>query len=142
MVATGIGKRAAGNGNSNTSDDTPSLGFEFHSPDIHIPADVVQYTQDKLNVRLAKYGRWVMGAIVHIRDVNGPKGGAGYVCHVEARLSGLEPVNVEERDVDLRAAIDLAIDRLDVALGHHVGKARTLPRQRGARMVRNSKTAG
>ena len=143
MVATGIGKRAAGNGNGNgISDGPPTLGFEFHSPDIQIPSDVVQYTQDKLNVRLGKYGRWVMGAIVHIRDLNGPKGGVGYACHLEARLAGLEPVNVEEREPDLRAAIDLAIDRMDVVVGRHVGKARTVPRHKGAKMVRNSKTAG
>ena len=139
MVATAIGKRTAGNG---TSNGTPTLVIEFHSPDIEIPPDVVQYTQDKLNVRLGKYGRRVMGAIVHMRDLNGPKGGVGFACHMEARLSGLEPVNVEERDADLRAAIDMAIDRLDVVVGRHVGKARTVPRHRGAKLARNSKTAG
>lgn len=140
MVATAIGKRTAGNGTN--SNGTPTLGFEFHSPEIHIPPDVVQYTQDKLNVRLGKYGRWVMGAIVHMRDLNGPKGGVGFACHLEARLSGLEPVNVEERDADLRAAIDQAIDRLDVVVGRHVGKARTAPRHKGDKLARNSKTAG
>lgn len=139
MVATAIGKRAAGNG---VNKPAPSkLGIEFHSPDIDIPSDVVQYTLDKLNVRLGKYGRRVMGAIVHIRDVNGPKKGVGYVCHVEARLSGLEPVNVEEREPDLRAAIDVALDRLDVVVGRHLGKARTVPRQKGAKLVRNRKLA-
>jgi hypothetical protein len=155
MVATGIGKRAAGNGNGNGNgngdgdgtsnghaDGAPTLGFEFHSPDFEIPSDVVQYTQDKVNVRLGKYGRRVMGAIVHVRDLNGPKGGVGFACHLETRLSGMEPVNVEERDADLRAAIDLAIDRTDVVVGRHVGKARSVPRHKGARVARQSKTAG
>jgi ribosome-associated translation inhibitor RaiA len=135
MVATGLGRRGNGNGNG-----TSNLEFEFHSPDLEIPPDVVQYTQDKVNARLGKYGRRVMGAIAHIRDVNGPKGGAGFVCHLEARLSGLEPVNVEEREPDLRAAIDVAIDRLDVVVGRHVAKARSVPRHKGARLARNSKT--
>lgn len=137
MVATGIGKRTATNG----VNEVAALEFEFHSPDIEIPQDVVQYTQDKVNARLGKYGRRVMAAVVHIRDVNGPRGGAGVVCHVEARLAGLEPVNVEEREPDLRAAIDLAIDRLDVVVGRHVGKARSVPRHRGGRVARNNKTA-
>jgi ribosome-associated translation inhibitor RaiA len=140
MVATAIGKRTAGNGTN--SNGTPTLGFEFHSPDIQIPPDVVQYTKDKLNVRLGKYGRWVMGAIVHMRDLNGPKGGVGFACHLEARLSGLEPVNVEERDADLRAAIDQAIDRLDVVVGRHVGKARPAPRHKGDKLARAGETAG
>ena len=135
MVATAIGKRA-----SNGSGGTPELEFEFHSPDIEIPQDVVLYTQDKLNVRLGKYGKRVMGADVHIRDLNGPKGGVGVACRVEARLSGMEPINVEEREPDLRAAIDLAIDRLDVVVGRHLNKVRSVTRHKGGRFARNNKT--
>ena len=135
MVATGIAKRV-----SNGTNGTPELEFEFHSPDIEIPQDVVQYTQDKVNVRLGKYGRRVMGIIVHIRDLNGPKGGVGVACHIEARLSGMEPVNVDEREPDLRAAIDLAIDRLEVVVGRHVTNVRSVSRHKGGRVARNSKT--
>ncbi len=97
--------------------------FEFHSPDFHTPEDVVAYTRGKLEHKLEKFGRHVLGVIVHVRDVNGPKGGNGLVCHLEARLAHMEPVNVEEREHDLRAAIDRAIDRLTAVVGRHVDKA-------------------
>src|SRR5688500_17797451 len=89
---------------TDSSNDGTPIEFEFHSPDIDMPQDVWAYPREKLTSRLGKYGRRVMGVIVHVRDVNGPKGGNGLVCHVEARLAGLEPCNVEEREPDLRAA--------------------------------------
>jgi ribosome-associated translation inhibitor RaiA len=139
MVATSIGKRTASNGSNGNGVST--LEFEFHSPDIDVPQDVVRYTQDKLTTRLAKFGRRVMGVLVHIKDLNGPKGGVGLLCHMEARLAHLEPVNVEEKEPDLRAAIDVAIDRLEVVVGRHVEKARKLPRVRGRKLVRNQKSS-
>jgi ribosome-associated translation inhibitor RaiA len=130
----------SGNGvSTNGSPDGELLAFEFHSPDMEIPQDVVAYTQEKLNHRLRKHGRRVTSVVVHVRDVNGPKGGVGIVCHIEARLAGLEPVNVEETELDLRAAIDVATDRLDVVVGRHLHKARDLPLQRGRKLVRNQK---
>jgi ribosome-associated translation inhibitor RaiA len=130
-----------GNGvSTNGAPDEASLEFEFHSPDMVIPQDVVAYTQEKLNHRLRKHGRRVTSVVVHVRDVNGPKGGVGIVCHMEARLAGLEPVNVEETELDLRAAIDVATDRLDVVVGRHVHKARDLPLHRGRKLVRDQKT--
>jgi ribosome-associated translation inhibitor RaiA len=130
----------SGNGvSTNGSPDGELLAFEFHSPDMEIPQDVVAYTQEKLGHRLRKHGRRVTSVVVHVRDVNGPKGGVGIVCHIEARLAGLEPVNVEETELDLRAAIDVATDRLDVVVGRHLHKARDLPVHRGRKLVRNLK---
>ena len=117
----------------------PTFGFEFHSQDFPVPEDVVRYTDDKIAARLQKFGQRVMGVVVHIKDVNGARGGEGLVCHMEARLARLEPVNVEETDDDLREAIDLALDRLEAAVARHVKKARRVPLKEGRRAVRNSK---
>ncbi len=136
MVATNMGKRG-GNGEA-----VPDLEFEFHSQDFSVPEDVVRYTEDKIAARLQKFSPRLMGVLVHVKDVNGTRGGNGLVCHMEARLARLEPVNVEEQDHDLREAIDLALDRLEAAVARQVGKARTLPRHRGGKAVRNGKLAG
>jgi ribosome-associated translation inhibitor RaiA len=133
MVATKMGKRA-GNGEA-----VPPFEFEFHSPDFSVPEDVVRYTEDKIAARLQKFGARLTGVVVHVKDVNGVRGGEGLVCHMEARLARLEPVNVEERDDDLREALDLALDRLEAAVARHVGRARSVPRHRGGKAVRNGK---
>jgi ribosome-associated translation inhibitor RaiA len=115
------------------------IEFELHSPDFHAPAHVVQWTRDKIEARLHKYGRHVQAVVVHLRDLNGPKGGVGFSAHLEARLGQMEPVNVIEQGEDLHAAIDLALDRLGVVIGRHVEKARKSPREHGAQVARDSK---
>jgi ribosome-associated translation inhibitor RaiA len=134
MVATNMGKRPR-----NGAGGLASFEFEFHSQDFEVPEDVVRYTEDKIAARLQKIGQRLMGVVVHVKDVNGPRGGEGLVCHMEARLAHLEPVNVEERDDDLREAIDLALSRLEAAVTRHVQRARSLPRNRGRKAVRSSK---
>lgn len=140
MESTNTGNGKSNGVSANGASEEGVLEFEFHSPDIEMPQDVVAYTQEKLNHRLRKHGRRVTGVVVHVRDVNGPKGGVGIACHLEARLAGLEPVNVEETELDLRAAIDVATDRLDVVVGRHLNKARDLPMARGRKVVRDHKT--
>jgi putative sigma-54 modulation protein len=134
MVATSMAKRIG-------SDGAPAhnLAFEIHSPDIPLPADVAEYVRDKLSAKLGKFGRRVMGVVVHVHDINGIKGGVDKGCHLEAHLAGLEPVNVEERHEDLRAAIDIGAQRLEVAVQRHLQRAQSMRRDRRRQMTVNPK---
>jgi ribosome-associated translation inhibitor RaiA len=136
MVATSMAKRVG-------SDGAParSLAFELHSPDIPLPPDVADYVRDKLNAKLGKFGRRVMDVVVHVHDINGIKGGIDKGCHMEVHLAGLEPVNVEERREDLRACIDVTVDRLEEAVHRHLQRTRTVRRNEGRRVARNQKLA-
>jgi ribosome-associated translation inhibitor RaiA len=137
-------KTGGGNGVSRTNAETHAghaIEFEFHSPDFSPPEAELRYAQEKLETRLKKYGRRVLGVRVHVRDVNGPKGGMGMTCHLEARLAGIEPVNVEEQEHDLRAAIDVAIARLDVVIGRHLDKAHDSSFSRGRKVAQDRKLA-
>jgi ribosomal subunit interface protein len=116
------------------------LEFELHSPEIALPPDVAQYAHDKVVAKLAKFGRRVVAVVVHVKDVNGHRRGIDKACHVEARLAGLEPVNVEERHEDLRAAIDLAFDRLAEAVHRHLERASAKLFTRQRRLVRAQKS--
>jgi ribosome-associated translation inhibitor RaiA len=115
------------------------IEFELHSPDFHAPEDIVRWAREKIETRLKKFDRHVLGVIVHLRDVNGPKGGEGISAHIEARMGHMEPVNVVEQGTDLRATIDMALDRIGVVIGRHVEKARKSPREHGAQVARDSK---
>lgn len=61
--------------------------------------------------------RWsdrITRVIVHVRDVNGPKGGdADKQCTMEARLAGRTPVAVTANGPDLFRAVDAAADKLE-----------------------------
>ncbi|MBX5484678.1 MAG: ribosome-associated translation inhibitor RaiA [Myxococcaceae bacterium] len=52
---------------------------------------------------------------IHLRDRNGPKGGADMECSVTVRLPHAATIHVTEVDDDLYKAIDLARDRLETA---------------------------
>jgi hypothetical protein len=117
-----------------------SFTVELHSPDFTLPADLASYTRQKLVAKLARFGHRLLGVMVRVKDLNGPKGGEGGIaCRMEARLAGMEPVNVDERDQDLRAAIDISIDRFELAVQRHVERARGLPRLRGRRLLRGGR---
>jgi ribosome-associated translation inhibitor RaiA len=134
MVATSMGKRVGSNG-------APArhLAFELHSPDFPLPADVAEYIREKLSVKLGKFGRRVLDVVVHLKDINGDRHGVDKCCHLEARLAGLEPVNVQECHEDLRAAVDIAAERLAEAVHRHVERFRSLRRGEIRRLARPQK---
>ena len=122
MVATAMGKRVGAR----------EVPLEIHSPDLPLPTDVGEYIHAKLNAKLSKFGERVIEVVVHIKDLNGAqRGGEDKQCHVEAYLAACVPANVEERHHDLRAAIDLAVDRLARTIERHLQRrrARRRPRQ-------------
>jgi hypothetical protein len=121
----------------------PPAEFQFvlHAQHFHVPADLAAYARGKLETKLRKFGARVTAVILRLRDDNGPRGGAAICCHAEALLAGLEPVNVDEREADLRAALDVGIEHLDLAVQRHIERARARPRNQGRKVVRHRKLA-
>lgn len=132
-----MGKRAGGGEGS----DATGFIFEFHSPDLTIPHDVQDWLHDKLRARLEKYERSVERVRVFVRDENGDKGGEDKTVRMDCHLAGLEPLDVVETNHDLRAAMELCLDRLEAALGHHLEKRMAKRIDKGRKMVRNRKLA-
>jgi ribosome-associated translation inhibitor RaiA len=133
MVETRLGKRVG------PEDPAQGITFEVHAPDVEVPPDVAGYAREKLVTKLARFGHQITGVVMHVRDVNGTRGGDGTVCHLEARLSHHEPVNVAERNHDLRAVIDLAVERLAEAVTRHLRKEEGKRRAQERKIVRPSK---
>lgn len=98
-----------------------------------------QYAYEHVAAKLTKYARSVQAVIIRFEDVNGSKGGEDKCCRVETLLRGLNPVVIEEVDVDLRAAMDRAADRTEKAVGRELERRRVTPRQRGRKVVRYQK---
>ncbi len=78
-------------------------------PDDGLRADA----ERRVRAALGRFERRIRRVDVRFLDVNGPRGGPDRECHVELRL--LAPrrlVLVEEADVEPRAALARAIDRV------------------------------
>jgi len=88
---------------------------EIRSPAFSLTPALRAYALEHLAAKLVKHDRRITGVVVRFEDRNGPKGGVDKVCRVEVLLAHLGPVVVEEVDDDLRAAIDIAADRVEKA---------------------------
>jgi ribosomal subunit interface protein len=119
----------------------PPAGFQFDVRAHGFPlTDAIrQYATEHLGARLAKHARSIHAVVVRFEDVNGGKGGNDKRCAIEVDVGGLNPIIVEEIDDDLHAAVDRAADRVENALGRELERRRTVPRDRGHKLVRNRK---
>ena len=128
------------NGHAEVGGEPPN-GFpvEIRSPDFEITDAIRQYAMDHLASKLAKHGHRIQTVIVRFGDVNGSKGGADKLCRVEVLIPRQEPLVIEEVTTDLRAAIDLAADRVEKVVQRDLERMRVEPRHRGRKIVRNRK---
>jgi ribosome-associated translation inhibitor RaiA len=72
---------------------------------------------------LERYSDRITRVEVHLNDLNSVKGGGSDKrCLMEARLSGLGPVDVNHEADNLDVAIDAALEKLERAIEHKLGK--------------------
>jgi ribosome-associated translation inhibitor RaiA len=72
---------------------------------------------------LERYSDRITRVEVHLNDLNGVKGGSNDKrCLMEARLAGLGPVDVNHEAPSMELAIDGAMEKLERAIEHKLGK--------------------
>jgi ribosomal subunit interface protein len=72
---------------------------------------------------LDRYSDRITRVEVHLNDLNSIKGGSkDKRCLMEARLGGLGPVAVNHEAENLNLAIDGAMEKLERAIEHKLGK--------------------
>lgn len=72
---------------------------------------------------LERYSDRITRVEVHLNDLNGEKGGSNDKrCLMEARLAGLGPVDVNHEADSLELAIDGAMEKLERAIEHKLGR--------------------
>jgi putative sigma-54 modulation protein len=80
----------------------------------------------RLYFALGRYSPEIDRVAAHLGDINGPRGGVDKQCRIKVMLRGLKSVLSEARSNDLKAAVDIAAERVGR------GVARTLERRRDA----------
>jgi ribosome-associated translation inhibitor RaiA len=79
-----------------------------------------------IRTSLQRFGDRVTRIEVHLTDENTHKGGAAeHRCMIEARLANLAPIAVTNRAEDFQMAFEGALEKLQRALEHALGKERT-----------------
>ena len=103
------------------------MQIQVHS-DNHIEgsARLVDWVSSSVADKLDRFDDEVTRVVVHLNDVNGVKAGAhDKRCQTEARPKGRQPVSVTHKAASLEFAVDGAIDKLNNALSHQLGKLRS-----------------
>jgi ribosome-associated translation inhibitor RaiA len=93
--------------------------------DHHIVAspELASRIQSLVRDTLDRYSDRITRVEVHLNDLNGEKGGNDDKrCLMEARFSGLGPIDVNHEAENIELAIDGAMEKLERAIEHKLGK--------------------
>jgi putative sigma-54 modulation protein len=86
------------------------------------------HIRQRLRQALTRFGSKAIGATLHIKDINGPRGGLDKDCHLVVELEDATTV-VHDRGFQVRALVDRAVHRAV----HAIGKQLARIRERGQR---------
>jgi hypothetical protein len=89
-------------------------------------AEFVADVSASIEKSLARYSERITRIAVHFEDVNGPKGGVDHQCRLEARLAGMQPVNVSDSGMETVQALKGALSKLDRLLSSTLGKMKVV----------------
>jgi ribosomal subunit interface protein len=115
------------------------LAVEIRSPDFDLTSVLRQYALDHLAAKLLKHARRIQSIVVRFEDRRAARDGLDMVCRVEVLIPGQPPLVVEEIESDLRAAIDLAADRIEELVQRDIERPRSERRNAGRKIVRYRK---
>ena len=97
-----------------------------HDNHLRIASDTAERLSRAVEDSLSQFADRITRVEMHLGDVNAGKGGEGDKrCMLEARIANLQPIVVTHCAESLRLAIDGALERLDHAVRHTIGKLET-----------------
>lgn len=93
---------------------------------VKVQEDVATRIEAKVKDVLSHHSHRISRVEVHLSDENGQKhGGDDKRCMMEARVEGLNPIAVSHQAPTLVLAIDGAVEKLERAVGHELGRRQT-----------------
>lgn len=105
------------------------MNLKLRSRKVHVTQELRRHIETRLAFALARFGHRVRGILVHLSDVNGPRGGEDIHCRVEALLSPGGSLQIEETSCDPFQAVARASNRMSQRLGRHLKRVQS--RRRG-----------
>jgi ribosome-associated translation inhibitor RaiA len=97
-----------------------------HGNHVRLGADVEQRFADIIRDTLDRFGDRITRIEMHLTDENaGKHGESDKRCMLEARLANLQPIAVNHSAHSWQLAFDGALEKLEHALAHTIGKRET-----------------
>lgn len=97
-----------------------------HDNNVRIGEEVADRLTRVLESSLSQFADRITRVEMHLGDENaGKHGDFNKRCMLEARLANLAPIAVTHQAESLQMAFEGALEKLDRALGHAIGKLQT-----------------
>ena len=104
------------------------MQVQINAPHI-APGDYAETAERTVRDALRTYAERLTRVEVHMRDLNGHKGGVDKRCVIEARPRGLDPVAAEHESDKVHEALRGALEKLERVLSHRFGKLEARDRE-------------
>ena len=82
------------------------------------------YVAKRMRFAIGRFRDHIQWARVKLADVNGPRGGTDKRCVVQLRLRNLPDVIFAINELEVRAAVDRAAERLARVMANRLGRQR------------------
>ncbi|NDP60233.1 MAG: HPF/RaiA family ribosome-associated protein [Oxalobacteraceae bacterium] len=87
------------------------MNLQMVAQDFSLTPSLQDYLQRRLGAAFARVSSRVMRIVVHLRDLNGPRGGCDMACQISVTIPGQPAVVIREVQSDMYKAINAAIKR-------------------------------
>ena len=88
------------------------MRIDLHCDGVEAPPALREYVARRMRFAIGRFRDHIQWARVKVADVNGPKDGADKRCVVQLRLRNLPDVVFAITQLEVRAAVDEAADRV------------------------------
>lgn len=100
------------------------MNLNIRQSGIEIPQEARERLEKRLHFALGRMSHRVRRIQVHLADENGPRGGIDKSCTVLVKLARGGEVVIADRDADLSALLDRAVNRAGQAVLRQMSRVR------------------
>lgn len=100
------------------------MRIDLHCDGVEAAPGLQDYVARRMRFAVGKFRDHIQWARIKVADVNGPKGGTDKRCVVQLKLRNLPDVVFAITQIDVRAAVDEAADRVSRVLAQRLRRSR------------------
>lgn len=100
------------------------MRIDLHCDGVEAAPGLKDYVARRMRFAVGKFRDHIQWARIKVADVNGPRGGADKRCVVQLKLRNLPDVVFAITQLDVRAAVDEAADRVSRVLAQRLRRSR------------------
>lgn len=106
------------------------MRIDLHCDGVEAAPALKDYVARRMRFAIGRFRDHIQWARIKVADVNGPRGGADKRCVVQLKLRNLPDVVFAITQLDVRAAVDEAADRVARVLAQRLRRNRHIDRVR------------